>query len=132
LKQVAGKRVRPERDLVMAQIRFAPRPVVLTWRTNGIAPPEAPPTAAAPVTPPAEPARKGLQRRPSLPEFDAARRTLRKTLSGSLAGSSGSLEITPGLKQSSPQQQATAAEFTVAVRTLRKTLSGTSLLSVDG
>ena len=129
---VAGKRVRPERDLVMAQIRFAPRPVALTWRTNGIAPPDAPPTAApdapptpckdAPVTPPTTPCKELQRRRPSLPDFNAARRTLRKTLSGSLAGSSPA--VSADIKQHPPLQQTSAADFHVAVLSLRKTLSG--------
>jgi hypothetical protein len=63
LAQVNGKRVRPERDLVMAQIKFAPRPLTLTWRTNGIEPP----TRAADGQPPGQqtPQGRSAQRRRS-------------------------------------------------------------------
>jgi len=114
LAQVNGKRVRPERDLVMAQIKFAPRPLTLTWRTNGIEPP----SRAADGQPPGQqtPQGRSAQRRLSLPEFDEARRSLRKTLSASSVGS-------PVLVSPELPPPPSADEFVAVVRTLRKSLS---------
>ena len=129
LVRVAGRRVRPERDLIMAQVKFAPRPVTLTWRTNGIKPPP-PPSPSPPPTPaavlpeewtPQKASGRSERRRPSLPEFDEARRSLRKTLSGSLAGSPA-----PTAAEELPPPPS-ADEFDAVVRTLRKSLSSAEL-----
>ncbi len=114
LARVNGRRVRPERDLVMAQIKFATRPLTLTWRTNGIGEPP----SRADVCQPGQqtPQARSPQRRLSVPEFDEARRSLRKTLSSTSIGSPvpASPELPP---------PPSADEFVAVVKTLRKSLS---------
>ena len=118
LAQVNGKRVRPERDLIMAQIKFAPRPLALTWRTNGIEPPSRADDGQLPGQ--QTPEGRSAQRRLSLPEFDEARRSLRKTLSASSLGS-------PVLVSPELPPPPSADEFVAVVRTLRKSLGEVDL-----
>lgn len=117
LARVNGRRVRPERDLVMAQIKFASRPLTLTWRTNGIEPPSR--TDGCPQGQ-QTPQGRSAQRRLSVPEFDQARRSLRKTLSSTSIGSP--VPVSPALPP-----PPSADEFVAVVKTLRKSLSEVDL-----